>query len=141
MTQNAEIATVLGQPQGGQEGGSSPFMLIMLAVLALLFFMMIRRSRKAIKTQQEQRASLEAGQQVMTTFGLYGTITEIDHDDNKVTMELSPGHYATVHLQAVGQVVEEDTDDADAENQLGSTDTAGQEYGAEYTDPRDDRDR
>lgn len=143
MTQNAEFATVLAQAQGGQEGGSNTFMLIMLAVLAVLFIMMIRRSRKAMKTQQEQRASLEAGQQVMTTFGLYGTITEIDHDDNKVTMELSPGHYATVHLQAVGQVVEEDTNDAVSGSGVdtNSADTSGQEHGSEYTDPRDDRDR
>src|SRR5690625_2604662 len=107
MTHNAEFATLIAQAEGGQEGGSSMFMLLMLAVLGLLFFMMIRRSRKAMKTQQEQRASLQPGMQVMTTFGLYGTITQVDRDDNKVVMELSPGHFATVHMQAVGQVIEE----------------------------------
>ena len=152
MTHNADFATVFAQAQGGQEGGSSMFMLIMLAVLALLFFMMIRRSRKAMKTQQEQRASLEPGMQVMTTFGLYGTIVEVDRDDNKVVIELSPGQYATVHLQAVGQVVEEPTADELPESGITvddipdypeqpSSDPKENEYGSEYNDPRDDRDR
>ena len=152
MTYNAEFATVIAQAQGGQEGGSSMFMLIMLAVLGLLFFMMIRRSRKAMKTQQEQRASLEPGMQVMTTFGLYGTITEVDRDDNKAVIELSPGHFATVHLQAVGQVVEDPNaeelpesditvDDIPDYPEQASSDTPDTEYGSEYKDPRDDRDR
>ena len=128
------------------------FMLLMLAVLGLLFFMMIRRSRKAMKTQQEQRASLQPGMQVMTTFGLYGTIIELDRDDNKVVLELSPGHFATVHLQAVGQVVEEDAanelpesgitvDDIPDYPEQTSPETPDNEYGSEYKDPRDDRDR
>jgi preprotein translocase subunit YajC len=152
MINNAEFATVIGQAQGGQEGGSGMFMLLMLAVLALLFFMMIRRSRKAMKTQQQQRASLEPGMEVMTTFGLYGTITQVDHDDNKAVMELSPGQYATVHLQAVGQVVEETdveelpasditVDDIPDYPEQATPDEKDADYGSEYNDPRDDRDR
>ena len=127
--------------------------IIMLAVLGLLFFMMIRRSRKTMKKQQEQRASMEPGMDVMTTFGLYGTVVDVNHDDNKATLELSPGQYATIHLQAVGQVIEEPTDDALPESDITvddvpdypeqpSTETLDNEYGSEYkNDPRDDRDR
>lgn len=153
MTLNAAQATVVAQAEAGQEGGSSMFMLLMLAVLAVLFIMMIRRSRKAMKTQQAQRASLEPGMQVMTTFGLYGTVTEIDHDENKAVMELSPGQYATVHLQAVGQVVEEEAsedelpasditiDDIPDYPESPSSDTQSRDLGSEYNDPRDERDR
>ncbi|HIY86224.1 MAG TPA: preprotein translocase subunit YajC [Candidatus Yaniella excrementavium] len=153
MTYNPEIATIIAQAGGGEQGGSSMFMLIMLAVLGLLFFMMIRRSRKTMKKQQEQRASMEPGMDVMTTFGLYGTVVDVNHDDNKATLELSPGQYATIHLQAVGQVIEEPTDDALPESDITvddvpdypeqpSTETLDNEYGSEYkNDPRDDRDR
>ncbi|NWN89746.1 MAG: preprotein translocase subunit YajC [Micrococcaceae bacterium] len=152
MTYNPELATLVAQAEGGgEQGGSSMFMLLMLAVLGLLFFMMIRRSRKAMKTQQQQRASLEPGMDVMTTFGLYGTIIEVDHDENKATMELSPGHFATIHLQAIGQVVEEtepelpesdiSVDDVPDYPEQASPDSSGNEYGSEYNDPRDDRDR
>src|SRR5699024_2997032 len=102
-----ETATVVAQAGGGEQGGSSMFMLIMLAVLGLLFFMMIRRSRKAMKKQQEQRASMEPGMDVMTTFGLYGTVVDVNHDENKATLELSPRHHSTTHSLAAGQLVEE----------------------------------
>lgn len=152
MMNNVDFATVIGQAQGGQEGGSGMFMLLMLGVLALLFIMMIRRSRKAMRTQQEQRASLEPGMEVMTTFGLYGTITQVDKDDNKAIMELSPGHYATVHLQAIGQVVEETDVDQLPESDItvddipdypeqAAPEANDYERGSEYNDPRDDRDR
>lgn len=153
MTFNPELATVVAQAQGGEQGGSSMFMLIMLAVLGLLFFMMIRRSRKAMKKQQEQRASMEPGMDVMTTFGLYGTVIDVNHDENKATIELSPGQYATIHLQAIGQVVEEPAADELPESDItvndvpdypeqSSPESLDTEYGSEYkNDPRDDRDR
>ena len=156
MMNNVDLASLIGQAQGGQEGGSGMFMLLMLAVDAILFIMMIRRSRKAMRTHQEQRASLQPGMEVMTTFGLYGTITQVDQDDNKAIMELSPGHYATVHLQAIGQVVEEPgvedlpesditVDDIPDYPEQAAPDAndpeRGSEYGSEYNDPRDERDR
>jgi len=153
MTYTPAVATVVAQAEGGEQGGSSMFMLLMLAVLALLFFMMIRRSRKAMKNQQQQRASLEPGMDVMTTFGLYGTVVDVNHDDNKATIELSPGQYATIHLQAIGQVVEEPAaeelpesditiDDVPDYPEQSSPESFGNEYGSEYkNDPRDDRDR
>lgn len=153
MTYNPEIATIVAQAQGGEQGGSSMFMLLMLAVLGLLFFMMIRRSRKAMKNQQAQRASLAPGMDVMTTFGLYGTVVDVDHDDNKVKIELSPGQYATIHMQAIGQVVEEPAADELPESDItaddvpdypeqASPESFGNEYGSEYNnDPRDDKDR
>jgi preprotein translocase subunit YajC len=42
----------------------------------------------------------------MTSFGLYGRIVEIDEDENKVLLELSPGNTTTVHRQAVTKIVE-----------------------------------
>lgn len=153
MTYNPELATIVAQAQGGEQGGSSMFMLIMLAVLGLLFFMMIRRSRKAVKKQQEQRASMEPGMDVMTTFGLYGTVVDVNQDENKATIEMSPGQYATIHLQAIGQVVEEPVEDELPESDItvddipdypeqSSSESVDNEYGSEYkNDPRDDSDR
>ena len=42
----------------------------------------------------------------MTSFGLFGRIVSIDDAENKVVLELSPGHLATVHRQAVTKIVE-----------------------------------
>ena len=154
MTYIPELATVVADAEGGgEQGGSSMFMLFMLAVLGLLFFMMIRRNRKTMRKQQEQRSSLQPGMDVMTTFGLYGTVADIDKENNKATLELSPGQYATIHLQAVGQVIEEPAaeelpeSDITAEDipdypEQASPESFGDEYGQEYkNDPREDRDQ
>ena len=42
----------------------------------------------------------------MTSFGLFGRIVEMDDEENKVVLELSPGNLATVHRQAVTKIIE-----------------------------------
>src|SRR5699024_3138405 len=144
MTYIPELATVVADAEGGgEQGGSSMFMLLMLAVLGLLFSMMLRRNRNAMRNQQEQRSSLQPRMDVMTTFGLYGTVVAIDKENNKATLELSPGQYATIHLQAVGQVVEEPAAEELPESDItaedipdypdqASPESIDDEYGQEY---------
>ncbi len=79
--------------------------LILILAFAFLIFMMFRGRKKAQKQQQQLRSQLEPGSEVMTNFGLFGTVLSIDTDDNKVTLELSPGTTATVHSQAIAKVV------------------------------------
>ena len=69
--------------------------------------MMFRRNKKT-QQQQASRSSRSSapGVEVMTSFGLFGRIVEIDEDENKVVLELSPGNLATVHRQAVTKIVE-----------------------------------
>ncbi|WP_417220429.1 preprotein translocase subunit YajC [Arthrobacter sp.] len=79
--------------------------LILILAFAFLIFMMFRGRKKAQKQQQQLRSQLEPGSEVMTNFGLFGTVLSINPDDNKVTLELSPGNTATVHSQAIAKVV------------------------------------
>lgn len=92
--------------------------LILILAFAFLIFMMFRGRKKAQKQQQQLRSQLEPGSEVMTNFGLFGTVLSINADDNKVTLELSPGTTATVHSQAIAKVVPvataETADQADA---------------------------
>lgn len=98
--------------------------LILLAAFAFLIFMMVRGRKKAKKQQEELQSDLQPGAEVMTQFGLYGTVVSIDKDENKIVLELSPGHLATVHSQAVARVVptaapaEDATDSADASTRV-----------------------
>lgn len=79
--------------------------LILILAFAFLIFMMFRGRKKAQKQQEQLRSKLAPGSEVMTNFGLFGTVVAIDTDDNKVTLELSPGTTATVHSQAIAKVV------------------------------------
>lgn len=79
--------------------------LLLPVLLALFIFMMFRKQKKTQKTVQEQRTQMVPGTEVMTQFGLFGTILSINSDENKAVLELSPGNTATVHLQALTKVV------------------------------------
>ena len=83
-----------------------PTLLLMLAALAVLMFFMMRRNKKTQQQQQQMQSKFAPGVDVMTSFGLFGTIRSIDEAENKVVLELSPGHLATVHRQAIAKVVE-----------------------------------
>ncbi|WP_338069458.1 preprotein translocase subunit YajC [Specibacter cremeus] len=66
--------------------------------------MMFRKQRKAKAAQQEKQAQLAPGVNVMTNFGLFGTVLAVDAEENKVVLELSPGTTATVHRQTISKI-------------------------------------
>jgi preprotein translocase subunit YajC len=101
-------------------------MLLLFGLLGVMMYFMTRRQRKAQEQQQTLQNSLEVGDRVMTTSGLYGTITDAD-DATTISIEIAPG-VETEWLRAavrekVGPVEEaedelealEDSDDAVAE--------------------------
>ncbi|QDY91838.1 preprotein translocase subunit YajC [Arthrobacter sp. UKPF54-2] len=75
-------------------------------MLGVFVFMMFRRNKKTQQQQAELQSKFGPGVEVMTSFGLFGRIVEIDEAENKVVLELSPGNTATVHRQAVTKIVE-----------------------------------
>ncbi|MGO4691031.1 preprotein translocase subunit YajC [Glaciibacter sp. 2TAF33] len=91
-----------------------PLTLIMLAVLALLVFFMFRNGRKRKRDQENLQSTMVPGADVMTNFGLYGTIVSIDEEANKVALEIAPGTIVHIHRQTIARVVEPVTADEDA---------------------------
>ena len=83
-----------------------PLTLVMLAVLALLVFFMFRNGRKRKKDQEALQATMVVGAEVMTNFGMYGTIISIDEEANKVALEIAPGTVVNIHRQTIARVVE-----------------------------------
>lgn len=92
------------QPQAG--GGIDIMTVLLFVMLGLFVFMMFRRNKKTQQQQAKLQSKFEPGVEVMTSFGLFGRIINIDEAENKVTLELSPGNTATVHRQAVTKIVE-----------------------------------
>ncbi|MCU1442192.1 MAG: yajC [Cryobacterium sp.] len=83
-----------------------PLTLVMLAVLALLVFFMFRNGRKRKKDQDALQATMVPGAEVMTNYGLYGTIVSIDEEANKVALEIAPATVVHIHRQTIARVVE-----------------------------------
>ncbi|WP_441792347.1 preprotein translocase subunit YajC [Leifsonia sp. YAF41] len=80
--------------------------LVMLAVLAVLVFFMFRNGRKRKADQEKLQSTMVPGADVMTNFGLYGTIVSIDEEQNKVALEIAPGTIVNIHRQTIARVVE-----------------------------------
>ena len=74
----------------------------------LLLWLPMRRQKKAVAQVKEKQAAMGPGTEVMTNYGLYGTVRSIDRDTNKVVLEIAPGTAVTVHLQTVTTVVEDE---------------------------------
>ncbi|MEO5778696.1 MULTISPECIES: preprotein translocase subunit YajC [Arthrobacter] len=80
--------------------------ILLFVMLGVFVFMMFRRNKKTQQAQAQVQSQFAPGVEVMTSFGLYGRIIEMDDEENKVVLELSPGNLATVHRQAVTKIVE-----------------------------------
>ncbi len=107
------VLTILAQ---NNETGSS---LIGLALPILMivgfYFLLIRPQRNRQRAQQALIASLEVGDDVMTTGGIFGTIVEIDDDEGTVTVEIAPGTRVRMLRQGISQrLVDEGYDGGDA---------------------------
>ena len=73
------LTIILMAPQQGQGGSSSyAFPLMMLAMIAIFYFFMIRPQVKRQKEMAKFRTSLNKGDKVITTGGIYGRISEIN---------------------------------------------------------------
>jgi len=84
---------------------SSSLLLPVLVVFIAFFFFWQWRSNRRRRAEEDKKASqLVKGVDVMTNFGLFGTVESVDLENNKVVLETSPGHFVTVHRQAIGRI-------------------------------------
>jgi preprotein translocase subunit YajC len=105
------VAALLAQADGGQ-GGSAFGLLLPLVMIVGFYFLLIRPQRNRQRTQQALLRSLEVGDEVMTTGGMFGTIIDIDEDEGVLTVEIADGVRVKMLRQGIAQrFVEDDADD------------------------------
>jgi preprotein translocase subunit YajC len=74
--------------QQSPQGGLYSMLLPMILIIVVFYFFMIRPQMKRQKELQKFRSSLQKGDKVVTTGGLYGRIDEIK--DNIIMLEIAP---------------------------------------------------
>ena len=89
-----------------------PISLFMIAILGMLIYFMIRNSRKQRKTQEELQEKLKPGADVMTSFGLFATLVDLDDENNVATLDVGKGVKMRVHRSTLTKVVEDETAEA-----------------------------
>jgi preprotein translocase subunit YajC len=74
-----------------------------VAIFVIFYFLLIRPQQKQQKDHEQMLKNLKAGDKVLTTGGLYGTITGFKGDDLEV--QFSQAVKLTVARSAVANVV------------------------------------
>jgi preprotein translocase subunit YajC len=113
---------LVAQSDGAQGGGSLVGLALPLLMIVGFYFLLIRPQRNRQRAQQTLLASLEVGDEVMTTGGIFGTIVEIDEDEGVVTVEIAPGTRVRMMRTGISQrfVEEEEGDEPYEDDEDGS---------------------
>jgi len=83
--------------------------LLFLLPLALLWVLFVRPQKQRMRQAQAMVAALEVGDEIITSGGIYGTVT--DTDDTSLWLEIAPDIVVRVLRGAVAQLVPTDLDE------------------------------
>lgn len=115
------------------------FVIVMVLLLVVMYVVMIRPQRQRQQQQQRMVDSAAVGDDVLTTGGIYGTITQVEGDD--LVVEIADG--LTVHMTRRGiaavlppeaeetEETEDEVVDADAVEELSGADEEPVMHGEE----------
>ncbi len=87
--------------------------LVLMGVV--FYFLLIRPQSQRRRAQMQMQNEIEVGDEIVTTAGIYGTITEIDDDYGIVTLEVAPNTEIRLARAAIAQrlVDEDELDDVE----------------------------
>ncbi len=77
---------------------------IMFGLIAVLIFFMFRNGKKRQAAMQQLQSNLRPGAEVMMQSGIFGTIEEVDEEENRITVRSGTSTFV-VHRNAIGQIV------------------------------------
>ncbi len=105
------IASAMAQTGGAPPAGNAFVQLIPLILIVVIFwFLLIRPQMKRNKQHREMVSSLSNGDEVITSGGILGKITNVG--ESFVTVKLADGLDIKVQKHAVAQVVPKGTIEA-----------------------------
>lgn len=96
---------ILAQSSAAGSGMSSILMIV--ALIAIFYFFMILPQQKRNKKIAQFRDSLQKGDKVITSGGIYGRISEIKKDDPVVMLEIAKGVTIRIDKNCIYQSVQE----------------------------------
>jgi len=98
-------------------------LVIITLTLILLYVLYLLPQRRQMQAHQQLVASLEEGDEVVMSAGVYGRVTSLGHED--LMLEVAPGVELRVARGAVMRRVEQPADPALVSNEGGAIDSGG----------------
>ena len=83
-------------------------LLPLVAILALFWFMVVRPQQRRQKEVVRLQNSIQVGQRVMMSSGVFGTVTSIT--DDRARLQIAPGTEIEIARAAIAKVDEPVTD-------------------------------
>jgi preprotein translocase subunit YajC len=119
----------LAQASEPSSGSGLVAFLPLILMGGVLYFIMIRPQKRQRQAQQALLNSLEVGDEVMTAGGIFGTIVDIDEDEDVLTVEVAPGTKLRMIRAGISRKLVEDEydqyDDDDEDAEPDEADTKG----------------
>jgi preprotein translocase subunit YajC len=107
-----------------QSSQASPFsFLIFLLPIGLLFFLM-RSQKRRVNQQQALQRSVEEGDEILTTGGIFGTVIEVDDEEDALVIEIAPGTRIRMVRAGVARRLTEDEPDDEQDSAWGDGEEA-----------------
>jgi preprotein translocase subunit YajC len=109
--------------------------LFIVVLVGAGYFLLIRPRSKQRRGQQQKQREVTPGQRVVTTAGIYGTITSVDDQD--IELEIAPGVEIRIMRRAIMQVLPEDSpaDDVPPEPETGFSDKPADDWDSKDHNP------
>jgi len=101
------ISPAYAQAAGPSASGGLSQILILVVFVAIFYFMLIRPQQKRMKDQQAMLAKLASGDEVVTSGGILGRITEVG--ETFVTLEVAEGVRIRVQRSQISQLMPKGT--------------------------------
>lgn len=76
-------------------------LILIVVALAVFVFFQFRSSRKRARDTAERQKQIVPGVEVMTNYGLFGTIKSLDDENNFAYLETSPGNVIKIHKSTI----------------------------------------
>lgn len=96
--------------QDSQGGSSLVAFLPLLLMGGVFYFLLIRPQQRRARAQQALLRSVEVGDEIVTTAGVFGTIVAIDDESDVITLEIAPGTRIRMVRAGVGRIVGDEPD-------------------------------
>ena len=103
------LAVLVAQTQANPIVAFLPLLLMGV----VFYFLLIRPQNQRRRAQLEMQSDVEVGDEIVTTAGIYGTITDIDDDYGIVTVEVAPNTDIRMARAAIAQRLVDDDEFAD----------------------------
>src|SRR3990170_3901195 len=103
-----------------QQSQANPIVafLPLLLMGVVFYFLLIRPQNQRRRAQMQMQSDIEVGDEIVTTAGIYGTITDIDDDFGIVAVEVAPNTTIRMARAAIAQRLVDDEEFVDEDEDV-----------------------